>query len=88
MQVGEGVALHFYGSQAPVRVKIGITTAQDLTCDLGPPLRVHHREDDRMTIHLTNRQDPDIDTGCEFARSIDVLCPYFCRLLQLLPARS
>ena len=34
-----------------MHVKLGETTAQDLTLDLGPPLRVHYKEDERMSIH-------------------------------------
>ncbi|GJE84192.1 UPF0183-domain-containing protein [Phanerochaete sordida] len=61
----DGVTLKFYPSSMPsVNVRIGITTAQDLTCDLGPPIRVHYREDNRMNIHSKSKEeDPDIDTG-------------------------
>lgn len=62
----DGVTLNFFPSSiAPVHVRIGVTTAQDLTCDLGPPIRVHYREDNRMTIHSKSKEeDPEIDTGC------------------------
>ncbi|KAI0702874.1 UPF0183-domain-containing protein [Cytidiella melzeri] len=64
IKVHEGVDLYFYGAEGPICVRIGVTTAQDLTLDLGPPLRVHYREDDRMTIHQSRRQeDTDISTG-------------------------
>ncbi|KAG8903971.1 SNAP receptor [Tulasnella sp. 403] len=36
---------------APVEIRIGETTAQDLIAEIGSPLRVHYKEDDRMTIH-------------------------------------
>jgi hypothetical protein len=66
MKVHEGIDLFCYGAEEPVRVRIGITTAQDLTLDMGPPLRVHYREDDRMTIHQSNYQeDPDISNSCK-----------------------
>lgn len=52
-----------------VRVRIGVTTAQDLACDLGPPIRIHYREDNRMIIHSkSKKEDPEIDTGCQFLR--------------------
>ncbi|KAH0587682.1 hypothetical protein H2248_006448 [Termitomyces sp. 'cryptogamus'] len=52
VKVHHGVTLHFYpASSQPVHVKLGETTAQDLTLDLGPPLRVHYKEDERMSIH-------------------------------------
>lgn len=70
LKVHDGVTLNFYPSSvSPVHVRIGITTAQDLTCDLGPPVRVHYREDNRMTIHSkSKKEDPEIDTGCQFLR--------------------
>lgn len=46
-----------------MNVRIGYTTAQDLNVDLGPPLRVHYKEDDRMTIHSTTRVADDIKDG-------------------------
>ncbi|RPD67220.1 UPF0183-domain-containing protein [Lentinus tigrinus ALCF2SS1-7] len=63
VKVHEGVDLYFYPSGSPsIRVLLGSSTAQDLTCDLGPPLRVHYKEDDRMTIHSRNGQvDGDVD---------------------------
>ncbi|KAI0347234.1 UPF0183-domain-containing protein [Trametopsis cervina] len=64
IKVHEGVDLFFFGAESPVRVRIGVTTAQDLSLDLGSPLRVHYREDDRMTIHQSNHEeDPEISSG-------------------------
>ena len=67
LEVHEGVTLRFYPSSTePVRIRIGETTAQDLTCDLGPPMSIHYREDDRMTIHSNSKkEDEEIDTGCQ-----------------------
>lgn len=49
-----------------MHVRIGETTAQDLTLDLGPPLRVHYRDDERLKIHAaSSKLDPDNGTGCE-----------------------
>ncbi|OBZ70459.1 hypothetical protein A0H81_09967 [Grifola frondosa] len=64
IKVHDGVTLHFYPSTSePVRIQLGSTTAQDLTCDLGPPLRIHYKEDDRMTIHArSGSADDDTDT--------------------------
>ncbi|KAH9943487.1 UPF0183-domain-containing protein [Epithele typhae] len=57
VKIHEGVTLHFHPSGSePLRVLLGISTAQDLTCDLGPPLRIHYKEDDRMTIHARATQ--------------------------------
>lgn len=65
-QIHDGVMLHFYPSRSdPVKVTIGITSAQDLICDLGSPLRVYQKEDDRMAIHATTRPTEGEESGCE-----------------------
>ena len=75
-QIHEGVILHFYptGSE-PIPVLLGTCTAQDLTCDLGPPLRIHYKEDDRMTIHSRSSQaGSDSDGDCETNHSVPSNC--------------
>jgi len=63
VRVHDGVILHFYPSSSkPVHVRLGYTTAQDLTVDLGPPLRVYYKEDDRMAIHSRNKT-PEVEDG-------------------------
>ncbi|KAJ4478225.1 hypothetical protein J3R30DRAFT_3657513 [Lentinula aciculospora] len=60
LKVHDGVTLHFHPStSAPVHFQIGTTTAQDLAVTLGPPLRVHYKEDDRMTIHSSLQEESD-----------------------------
>lgn len=56
VKVHEGITLYFHPSSTtkPVNIRVGETTAQDLILDLGPPIRVHHKEDERMTIHSTS----------------------------------
>lgn len=70
-QVHVGVILYFYPTgSASIRVLLGSSTAQDLTSDLGPPLRIHYKEDDRMTIH--SRSGPaevDTDGDCRSSAS-------------------
>ncbi|KAG8963958.1 hypothetical protein FRC03_002389 [Tulasnella sp. 419] len=57
----EGITIHFHvppsasTSVPPVTVRLGISTAEDLICDLGTPTRVHYKEDDRMAIHDSER---------------------------------
>lgn len=67
MKIHEGITLYFYPSGSePIRILLGSSTAQDLTCDLGPPLRVHYKEDDRMTIHSrSGSTEDDSDGDCE-----------------------
>lgn len=63
LKVHDGVVLRFFpASTDPVRVRLGVTTAQDLMCELGPPLRTFYKEDDRMAIHARNPSlDPHSD---------------------------
>ncbi|KAG9011560.1 hypothetical protein FRB94_008129 [Tulasnella sp. JGI-2019a] len=35
----------------PIQIRLGETTVQDLIADIGSPLRVHYKEDDRMQIY-------------------------------------
>ncbi|KZT50573.1 UPF0183-domain-containing protein [Calocera cornea HHB12733] len=55
--VHEGVTLHFIPHPdsstppGPIKVTLHQTTAEDLLADLGPPLRVHYKTDERMSIH-------------------------------------
>jgi len=54
--------------------------------DLGPPLRVHYKEDDRMTIHSTSRpNDDDTDTDYfynYFQHGIDFLISGSTRIVR------
>jgi len=53
VKVGEGITLHFYpGTRDATFIPLG-ATAEDLNCELGPPLRVFFKEDHRMNIHAT-----------------------------------
>ena len=58
--------LRFYPLPSePIHIRLGITTAQDLACDLGSPLRTFYKEDDRMAIHSRTRSDEDnTDPSC------------------------
>ncbi|KAJ8473926.1 hypothetical protein ONZ51_g7551 [Trametes cubensis] len=65
-KVHEGITMYFYPTTSePIQVMIGASTAQDLTVDLGPPLRVHYKEDDRMTIHARGSQ-PEADADSDY----------------------
>ena len=66
IQVHQGVTLYFYpGESNALQVLLGTTTAQDLQVDLGPPIRVHYKEDDRMTIHATNQLEENKTQDCK-----------------------
>ncbi|KAJ7507921.1 hypothetical protein B0H11DRAFT_1969327 [Mycena galericulata] len=58
VKVHEGITLYFHPSRTKsVHIRIGQTTAQDLTMELGPPMRVHYKDDERMTIHASRAND-------------------------------
>ncbi|KAI0268387.1 UPF0183-domain-containing protein [Gloeopeniophorella convolvens] len=59
-KVHDGVVLRFYPTTSPpVHVRLGVTTAQDLLSDLGPPLRTYYKEDDRMAIHARSHHEDE-----------------------------
>ncbi|KZW03767.1 hypothetical protein EXIGLDRAFT_758093 [Exidia glandulosa HHB12029] len=67
IHVREGVTLYLHPrSSDPVHVKLGQTTAQDLTVDVGTPLRVYYKEDDRMSIHAAPKSPSDDASGDYF----------------------
>lgn len=68
VRVHEGVTLRFWPDlKDAIRVRIGVTTAQDLVLDLGEPLRTFYKEDDRMSIHARERADEDVaEPACMF----------------------
>ncbi|ELU37781.1 hypothetical protein AG1IA_08190 [Rhizoctonia solani AG-1 IA] len=46
LQIHDGIYLHFFTpdpEDPPIRVRLGVTTAQDLICDLGPPVLTHYK---------------------------------------------
>ncbi|KAG2042338.1 hypothetical protein BDR03DRAFT_889911 [Suillus americanus] len=74
IKIHDGVDFSFFSSTLLLQVRIGETTAQDLTIDLGPPSRVHHKEDERMTIHSPNLQaSEDDDFYNYFHHGVDFL---------------
>ncbi|KAJ3566417.1 hypothetical protein NP233_g7018 [Leucocoprinus birnbaumii] len=67
IKIHDGILLHFYPSKSkPLHIKLHTTTAQDLTLDLGPPLRVHYKEDERMTIHSTDKAVEESDNESDY----------------------
>jgi hypothetical protein len=68
--VHDGIRLYFSPlatSSKPLHVRLHETTAQDLTLDLGPPLRIHYKEDERMTIHsMESVEDDNDESDCKF----------------------
>ncbi|KZT20389.1 UPF0183-domain-containing protein [Neolentinus lepideus HHB14362 ss-1] len=77
VKVHVGVALYQHlPSAEPIHIRLGVTTAQDLLCDLGAPLRTHYKEDDRMSIHSTRETEEEEEGDYfynYFQHGIDVL---------------
>ncbi|TDL29548.1 hypothetical protein BD410DRAFT_758470 [Rickenella mellea] len=92
VKAGEGIDMYFYPSSSqPVRVRIGMTSAQDLNCDLGPPLRVYHKEDDRMAIHATKQSHGTIGDAYfynYFQHGIDFMLSGTSHLVQKIILHS
>lgn len=81
VKVHKGVVLHLYptATSEPSFVEIGVTTAQDLSVELGTPSRIHYREDDRMHIHSKQRSndEEENDSSCKspaFSRALYLPC--------------
>lgn len=69
LKVHDGIVLRFYPtlSSESIHVRLSVTTAQDLICDLGPPLRKFYKEDDRMAIHSKQRnEDKGPEPSCAY----------------------
>jgi len=68
VKVHKGVVLRFYPTATSESsfVEIGVTTAQDLSVELGAPSRTHYREDDRMHIHSRQRSDDEEEDSSYF----------------------
>jgi hypothetical protein len=67
IKVSEGVVLNFHPQTLmAVHIKIGVTTAQDLSLDLGAPLRIYYKEDDRMGIHSAPESIEVKPSGTEY----------------------
>lgn len=76
IKIHDGIYLHFYTpepDEPPIHVRLGATTAEDLTCDLGPPVLTHYKEDDRMAIHATAQDDEESYFYNYFQHGLDFL---------------
>ncbi|KAF7776001.1 hypothetical protein Agabi119p4_4394 [Agaricus bisporus var. burnettii] len=69
IKVHDGIRLYFSPlstTNKPLHIRLHQTTAQDLTLDLGPPLRIHYKEDERMTIHSTENAEDDTNDESDY----------------------
>ncbi|KAJ2930243.1 hypothetical protein H1R20_g6920, partial [Candolleomyces eurysporus] len=61
VKIHDGVVLNFHGSSKSLHVRLGETRAQDLSMELGPPDRIHYKEDERMSIHSSKKHGDAAD---------------------------
>ncbi|CAE6494399.1 unnamed protein product [Rhizoctonia solani] len=76
IQIHDGIYLYFFtpdSDDPPIHIRLGVTTAEDLTCDLGPPVLTHYKEDDRMSIHATGQDDEESYFYNYFQHGLDFL---------------
>ncbi|CAE6479823.1 unnamed protein product [Rhizoctonia solani] len=76
IKIHDGIYLHFFTPEPedpPIHIRLGVTTAEDLTCDLGPPVLTHYKEDDRMSIHATGQDDEESYFYNYFQHGMDFL---------------
>ncbi|CAE6485330.1 unnamed protein product [Rhizoctonia solani] len=76
VKIHDGIYLHFFTPESedpPIHIRLGVTTAEDLTCDLGPPVLTHYKEDDRMSIHATAQDDEESYFYNYFQHGLDFL---------------
>ncbi|KAJ1308477.1 hypothetical protein OPQ81_004181 [Rhizoctonia solani] len=76
IKIHDGIYLYFFTPESedpPIHVRLGVTTAEDLTCELGPPVLTHYKEDDRMSIHATARDDEESYFYNYFQHGLDFL---------------
>ncbi|CAD6572241.1 MAG: hypothetical protein CYPHOPRED_004757 [Cyphobasidiales sp. Tagirdzhanova-0007] len=45
-------------SAEPVKIELGTSSAEDLICELGPPVRTYWKEDHRLSIHSASSPSP------------------------------
>ncbi|EIW82109.1 hypothetical protein CONPUDRAFT_81654 [Coniophora puteana RWD-64-598 SS2] len=91
-KIHHGVVLYFYPPGVPsLHIRIGETSAQDLNVDLGPPNRIHYKEDERMTIHSPqcSEENPGSDYFYNyFQHGIDFLISGRTHILQKIIIHS
>lgn len=76
IKIHDGIYLHFYTpdpEDPPIHIRLGVTTAEDLTVDLGPPVLTHYKEDDRMSIHASAQDDEESYFYNYFQHGLDFL---------------
>ncbi|CAE6443513.1 unnamed protein product [Rhizoctonia solani] len=76
IKIHDGIYLYFFTPESedpPIHIRLGVTTVEDLTCDLGPPVLTHYKEDDRMSIHATAQDDEESYFYNYFQHGLDFL---------------
>lgn len=68
----EGVDLYFYPSDSAKRtLRLGVSTAEDIRHELGDPISIYYKEDDRISIHAPSYEDDAPLNSCKCS-----MCPF------------
>ncbi|KAG8830552.1 hypothetical protein FRC17_004728, partial [Serendipita sp. 399] len=62
VKINEGIDMYFYpssSSPSPRRLLLGQSSAEDIRFELGEPMSIHYKDDDRITIHGASDREND-----------------------------
>jgi len=66
-QVHEGLDLYFFPSGSAKRtLLLGVSTADDIRYELGEPMNIYYKEDDRISIHAPSNEDDAALNSCQY----------------------
>jgi hypothetical protein len=66
-QPHEGVDLYFFPSGSAKRtLLLGVSTAEDIRYELGEPMNIYYKEDDRISIHAPSNEDDAALNSCQY----------------------
>ena len=73
-QVHEGVDLYFFpsGSAKKRTLHLGVSTAEDIRYELGEPMNIYYKEDDRISIHAPSNEEDVALNSCQYRMIISV----------------
>ncbi|KAG9052371.1 hypothetical protein FS842_009982 [Serendipita sp. 407] len=72
IKVNQGIDMYFYPSSlspSPRKLLLGQSSAEDIRYELGEPMSVHYKDDDRITIHgaSDHESDPSLNSCKSFS---------------------
>ncbi|KAG8817477.1 hypothetical protein FRC18_000494 [Serendipita sp. 400] len=95
IKVNQGIDMYFYPSSlspSPRKLLLGQSSAEDIRYELGEPMSVHYKDDDRITIHgaSDHESDPSLNSYFMnyFNHGIDFLIDGQSHLLKKIVLHS